>query len=230
LDYKEKVVFFGLNGSADICAKNIELSGLSSDFDCFLKDKFISRFHLALGGKHNISNALAVIGLGLELGIDLGHIRRTLEGYKGAGRRLEIKFKSEKYLVLDDYAHHPSEIKATLAAVADLKASRKIVVFQPHRYSRTQLLINEFAASFDQADYLIVTDIYAASEQPIDGIDGQALLKKIKESRPDKQTVYLAKEKIAEFLLGFMQAGDLVITLGAGDIVRVADALAEKLK
>jgi len=229
-DYKEKVVFFGLSEPTDICAKNIELNGLASDFDCFFKDKFISRFHLALGGRHNISNSLAVIGLGLELGIDLGHIRRTLEGYKGAGRRLEIKFKSDKYLVLDDYAHHPSEIKATLAAVANLKAKRTIVVFQPHRYSRTQLLLNEFAGSFEQADYLIITDIYAASEQPIRGVDAQALLKKIKESFPAKQAVYLSKEKITGFLLGFMQAGDLAITLGAGDIVRIADALAEKLK
>jgi len=229
-DYKGKAVFFGLNEPADIYAKNIQFNGLASDFDCFFKDKFISRFHLALGGKHNISNVLAVIGLGLELGIDLAHIRRTLEGYKGAGRRLEIKFKSDKYLVLDDYAHHPSEIKATLTAVANLKSNRKIVVFQPHRYSRTKLLLNEFAVSFDQADYLIITDIYAASENPIEGIDARALLKRIKESHPDKQAVYLAKEKITEFLPGFMRTGDLVITLGAGDIVRVADALAEKLK
>jgi len=229
-DYKGKVVFFGLNGPADICAKNIQFNGLASDFDCFFKDKFVCRFHLALGGRHNISNALAVIGLGLELGIDLTHIRRTLEGYKGAGRRLEIKFKNDKYLVLDDYAHHPSEIKATLTAVSNLKAKRKIVVFQPHRYSRTKLLLNEFAASFDQADYLIITDIYAASEQPIDGVDSQSLLKKIKESYPDKQAVYLAKEEIAGILADFIQAEDLVITLGAGDIVRVADALAEKLK
>jgi len=229
-NYKGKVVFFGLNEPADICAKNIELSGLTSDFDCFFKNKLISRFHLALGGRHNISNALAVIALGLELGIDLAYIRRTLEGYKGAGRRLEIKFKSDKYLVLDDYAHHPSEIKATLAAVTNLISKRKIVVFQPHRYSRTQLLLNEFAVSFDQADYLIITDIYAASEQPIEGIDAGVLLNKIKEYRPNKQVVYLPKEKIAEFLVGFIKDGDLLITLGAGDIVRVADAMAEKLK
>jgi UDP-N-acetylmuramate--alanine ligase len=229
-DYKARIVFFGLNAPADICAKNIELNGLTSDFDCFLKDKFISRFHLALGGRHNISNALGVIGLGLELGINLSHIRRTLEGYKGAGRRLEIKFKSDKYLVIDDYAHHPTEIKATLAVVAGLKARRKIVVFQPHRYSRTQLLLNEFAGSFDQADVLIISDIYAASEQLIDGVSAQALLNKIKEIQPDKQAVYLEKEKITEFLLDFVRAGDLVITLGAGDIVRVADEFAEKLK
>ena len=229
-DYKPRVVFFGLDEPADIGAKNIELNGLSSDFDCYLKHKFISRFHLALGGRHNISNALSVIGLGLELNINLGYIRRTLEGYKGAGRRLEIKFKSAKFLVLDDYAHHPSEIKATLEAVDNLKAGRKIVVFQPHRYSRTKLLLNEFAACFERADYLIITDIYAASEQPIEGVDAQGLLKQISQHYPHKQAVYLAKEKITDFLLGFMQSGDLVITLGAGDIVRVADALAEKLK
>lgn len=229
-DYKPRVVFFGLNEPADIGAKNIELNGLSSDFDCYLKHKFISRFHLALGGRHNISNALSVIGLGLELNINLSYIRRTLEGYKGAGRRLEIKFKSAKFLVLDDYAHHPSEIKATLEAVDNLKAGRKIVVFQPHRYSRTKLLLNEFAACFERADYLIITDIYAASEQPIEGVDAQGLLKQISQHYPHKQAVYLAKEKITDFLLGFMQSGDLVITLGAGDIVRVADALAEKLK
>ncbi|MDD5505847.1 MAG: UDP-N-acetylmuramate--L-alanine ligase [Candidatus Omnitrophica bacterium] len=229
-DYKQKVVFFGLSEPADIVAKNIELSGLSSDFDCYLKHKFVSRFHLALGGRHNISNALSVIGLGLELNINLGYIRRTVEGYKGAGRRLEIKFKSAKFLVLDDYAHHPSEIKATLEAVDNLKAGRKIVVFQPHRYSRTKLLLNEFAACFERADYLIITDIYAASEQPIEGIDARRLLKQVSQHYPDKQAVYLAKEEITDFLLSFMQSGDLVITLGAGDIVRVADALAEKLK
>jgi len=228
--YKKRVVFFGLDSPADVYAKNIELNGLTSDFDCFFGNKFVSRFHLALGGRHNISNALSVIALGLELGIDLGHMRRTLEGYKGAGRRLEIKFKNDKYLVLDDYAHHPSEIRATLAAIANLKAGRKIVIFQPHRYSRTKLLLNEFAASFDQADYLIITDIYAAAEQALDGIDARLLLEKIKEARPDQEAVYLAKEKIDDFLLSFVRAGDLIITLGAGDIVRVADALAEKLK
>lgn len=228
--YRQRVVSFGLGQEADIYAKNIELSGLSSDFDCYLKDKFISRFHLALGGRHNISNALAVIGLGLELGIGLKFMLRTLEGYKGAGRRLEIKFKSDKYLLLDDYAHHPSEIRATLEAIANLGPRRKVVIFQPHRYSRTRLLMDEFSACFEQADYLIVTDIYAASENPIEGVDGAALLNRIKECCPDKQAVYMPKEKITDFLLGFIRPFDLVITLGAGDIVRVADALAEKLK
>ncbi|MCX5668821.1 MAG: UDP-N-acetylmuramate--L-alanine ligase [Candidatus Omnitrophica bacterium] len=229
-DYEGKCVFFGLGSSADIYAKTIEFNGLSSDFDCYFKDKFISHFHLALGGRHNISNALAVIGLGLELGIDIKHIRGSLEKYKGAGRRLEIKFQSDKYLIIDDYAHHPTEIIATLAAVANLKVKRKIVVFQPHRYTRTQLLLNEFAKSFRQADYLIITDIYAASEQPIEGVNARELLNKIKEFDPEKQVLYLAKEDILPHLLGMIRDGDLVITLGAGDIVRVSDALAQELK
>ena len=229
-DYSGKHLFFGLNGCADIYAKNILFTGLASDFDAYFKNKFISRFHLALGGRHNVSNSLAVIGLGLELGIDLGCIRRTLEGYKGAGRRLEIKFKNNLYLVIDDYAHHPSEIKATLAATANLAVKRRIVVFQPHRYTRTQLLLDEFSRSFDQADYLIITDIYAASEQPLEGVNAQELLKKIKEYAPGKEALYLAKDDIVKHLLGIMQAGDLVISLGAGDIVRVTDALVAELK
>ena len=229
-DYEGKRVFFGLSGSADIYAKAIVFNGLRSNFDCYFKDKFISHFHLALGGRHNILNALAVISLGLELGIDLKHIRSSLEGYKGAGRRLEIKFQSDKYLFIDDYAHHPTEIVATLAAVANLKVKRKIVVFQPHRYTRTQLLLNDFAKSFAQADYLIITDIYAASEQPIAGVNARELLNKIKEFDPKKEVLYLMKENILAHILGMIREGDLVITLGAGDILRVADALAKEFK
>ncbi|HNW39246.1 MAG TPA: UDP-N-acetylmuramate--L-alanine ligase [Candidatus Omnitrophota bacterium] len=228
--YKGRKVFFGLNSSADIYAKNIMFDQLLSDFDVYFNNKFISRFHLALGGKHNISNALSVIALGIELGIDLKHIRSSLQGYKGAGRRLEVKFRNDQYLVIDDYAHHPSEIKATLSAAANLKVQRKVVVFQPHRYSRTQLLLNDFAGAFDQADYLIITDIYAASEQPIPGVDAQGLLNKIKQACPQKEVIYLPKEKILSHILGILREGDLIMTLGAGDIVKVSDALAQELK
>lgn len=229
-DYEGKRIFFGLDSAADIYAKNILFKGLHSDFDCYFKDKFIAHFNLALGGKHNISNSLAVISLGLELGIDLKHIRSSLENYKGAGRRLEVKFRSDKYLIIDDYAHHPTEIRATLAAVANLKIKRKIAVFQPHRYTRTQLLLEDFAKSFTQADYLIITDIYAASEQPIEGVNAGSLLNKIKEFYPQKEVLYLAKENILAHILGMLKDGDLVITLGAGDILKVSDALAQELK
>jgi len=229
-NYKARHLFFGLNSNADIFAKNIYFDGLSSKFDCYLKNKFVANFSLSLGGEHNILNSLGVIVLGLELGIDLACISKTLQNYKGVGRRLEIKFKDDKYLVIDDYAHHPSEIKATLKAVANLKAKRKFIIFQPHRYSRTSLLLNEFATSFDQADYLIITDIYAASEQPREGVNAQELVKKLKEYNPNKEVLYLNKEDIAEHILAIIKPGDLIITLGAGDIVKVSDVLAKKLK
>ncbi len=229
-DYKNRYVLFGLKEDADIYPKNIELKGLTSEFDCFFRNKFIATFQLSLGGEHNISNCLAVIALGLELGIDLEVIKRALLYYKGARRRLEIKFTNTNYLVVDDYAHHPTEIKATLAVVGSLKHNRIIAVFQPHRYSRTKLLMDDFAASFDLADYLLITDIYPAGEPPLEGINGRALFNKIKQHSPGKEINFLQKEEIVAHILKIMKPGDLIITLSAGDIGKVCDELVGKLK
>jgi UDP-N-acetylmuramate--alanine ligase len=227
---KKRYVLFGLKRPADIYPENIKIEGLSSQFDCFYKGKFIERFHLALGGMHNISNALSVIALGLELGIDLSFIKKTLLDYKGTHRRLDIKFNNNGSLVIDDYAHHPTEIRATLAAARNLKSDRLIVIFQPHRYSRTKLLMEEFGKSFDSADYVIITDIYAASETPLEGVTAQGICDKIKEHSPNKKVLFLPKEDIVGRVLEIMKPGDLVITLGAGDITKVSDELAEKIK
>jgi len=229
-NYKNKYVLFGLEVGAHIYPKNIRIKGLSSEFDCFYKNKFIDRFYLILGGRHNISNALSVIALGLELGIDLKFIKDTLKHYRGAKRRLEIKFDDKNYLIIDDYAHHPTEIKATLSALKNLKFNRLIAVFQPHRYTRTKLLSEEFGKSFDLADYIIVTDIYPAGEQPQEGVSGKLIYDKIKERLPDKQIYFLPKEEIAPHILKIIKPYDLLITLGAGDIVRICDELVEKFK
>ena len=228
--YKNRYVLFGLKEEAAIHPKNITFNNLTSEFDCFYNNKFVDRFCLALGGEHNISNALSVIGLGLELGIDSGIIKKTLAGYKGAGRRLEIKFNEKGLMVIDDYAHHPTEIKATLSAVRNLKQNRIIAIFQPHRYSRTRLLLDDFSRSFDAADYLVITDIYPASELPLEGVNSISLCDRIKERTPDKKVNFLPKEEIVEHILGIIKPGDLVITLGAGDIVKVCDELVERLK
>ena len=228
--YKEKCVLFGLNPSADIYPKNIKISGLSCEFDCFYRGKLVDRFYLALGGLHNVSNALSVIALGLELGIDKEVIKKTLREYKGAKRRLELRFESQDYLIIDDYAHHPTEIKATLIAIAGLERKRIIAVFQPHRYSRTNLLLEEFGRSFDIADYIVVTDIYPASELPIAGIDAKAVCEKIKKYNPAKEIVYLPKDEIAAYILKMIRPGDLVIILGAGDIVKISDELVSGIK
>ncbi len=229
-NYKNKYVLFGLKSGAHIYPKNIRIKGLSSEFDCFYKNKFINRFYLALGGRHNISNALSVIALGLELGIDLKFIKDTLSNYKGAKRRLEIKFDKDDYLLIDDYAHHPTEIKATLSALKNLKFNRLIAVFQPHRYTRTKLLSEEFGKSFDLADYIIVTDIYPAGERPQEGVSGKLIYDKIKERLPDKQIYFLPKEEIAAHILKIIKPHDLLVTLGAGDIVKICDELVEKFK
>ncbi len=225
-----RFVTFGLKESAHIYPKNIRLGGLTAEFDCYYKNKFVERFNIALGGLHNICNALSVIALGLELGIDLIHIKNALLNYKGAGRRLEVKLDLAGYLIIDDYAHHPTELKATLSAVKNLKAQRVIAVFQPHRYSRTKLLLDEFGESFDNADYVIVTDIYSAGEPPIEGVSGINIYEKIKKRSPDKKVIFLPKDELVPHLLKIVQSGDLVLTLGAGDIVRIGDELVEKIK
>lgn len=228
--YTGRNVFFGLNKGPGFYADNIKIEGLSSAFDCFFQNRFVDRFKLSLGGRHNISNALAVIALGLELKIGIDVIKAALVGYKGAGRRLEEKIKNDRYSVFDDYAHHPTEIKATLSAVKNLSFDRLIAIFQPHRFSRTQLLLDEFGGSFEAADIVIITDIYPASEQPIPGITGMRIYDKIKERSPDKNVVFLAKEDIIEYVLKNIQPRDLIITLGAGDITGICDELVQRLK
>lgn len=229
-DYKNKYVMFGLKEGAHIYPKNISVKGLTSEFDCFYKDKFIDRFYLALAGGHNISNALSVIALGLELGIDLKVIKRTLQHYQGAKRRLETKFKNNDYLLIDDYAHHPAEIRATLSALRNLSFNRLVAIFQPHRYTRTKLLLDEFSRSFDLADYIIITDIYPAGEEPQEGINARLISDKIKEHSPNKEVIFLPKEKIARHILESIKPQDLVVTLGAGDIVKTCDELAKELE
>ncbi|KPK97999.1 MAG: hypothetical protein AMJ95_06370 [Omnitrophica WOR_2 bacterium SM23_72] len=228
--YKGRSVLFGLHPSAHIYPENIKRKGLRSEFDCFSGGRFLDTFELALGGTHNISNALSVIALGLELEIPLKLIRRALKEFKGACRRLETKFEDSDYLLIDDYAHHPTEIRATLEAVQGLGRSRIIVIFQPHRYSRTQLLLDEFAKCFDLADMVILTDIYPASEPPIPGISSQCILDKIKQHAPEKKVFLWSKEQIAQEILKWLRPKDLVLTLGAGDIARLSDSLSERLQ
>ncbi|MFH1269773.1 MAG: UDP-N-acetylmuramate--L-alanine ligase [Candidatus Omnitrophota bacterium] len=229
-DYKNKYVLFGLKDGSHIYPRNVLIKGLSSEFDCFYKDKFIDRFYLALGGEHNISNALAVIALGLELGIGIKFIKETLKDYRGTKRRLEIKFVDKDYLLIDDYAHHPTEIKATLDALRGFQFNRLIAVFQPHRYTRTKLLFEEFGRSFDLADYIIITDIYPAGERPQKGVSAGLIYDKVKECLPDKEVYLLPKKKIAAHILKIIKPHDVLITLGAGDIVKVCDELAEEFK
>lgn len=262
--YKKRYITFGLNRNCDIRAGEFIQDGFVSQFNCFYHGKLIGKFRLNLAGPHNVSNALSVIALGLELGIDKKIIYRSLSSFQGTERRFQIKAKSDRYLIIDDYAHHPTEIKATLTAarclldnnraqsnfakhrqvppemsfslidkVGSLRAQGKkyrriIAVFQPHRYSRTKLLLDEFVDSFRQADYLIITDIYTAHEAPIQGITAKTLYDKIRDTGR-KNIEYLAKDKIVNRILDIAASKDLIITLGAGDIGKLTDELSYRL-
>ncbi|MBN1913430.1 MAG: UDP-N-acetylmuramate--L-alanine ligase [Candidatus Omnitrophica bacterium] len=230
LGYKGEYLFFGLDQGAHVYADKISFNGLTSEFDCYFEKKCLGRFCLSLGGRHNISNALSVVALGVKLGISIDLIKKALVDYKGACRRLDLKYEGRGYTVVDDYAHHPSEIKASLSAIRDLKPQRLLVVFQPHRYSRTKLLLSEFAKCFDAADVLVITDIYAASESASEGISAESIVLQIKSGFPEKDVRYLKKEKVVAYLIDNVHKGDIIAVLGAGDISGVSDELAQILK
>jgi len=227
--YKKRFILFGLSKDAHIYASDIKLEALRSSFSCFYNNKLVGPFALSLGGTHNIVNALSVIALGLDLGVGLENIKKALLTYKGAKRRLEIKLDGEEVMILDDYAHHPTEIKATLLALKNLDRRRIIAVFQPHRYSRTKLLMNEFGRSFGSVDAVIVTDIYPAGEKPIENITALSIVDSLK-NNGHPNVSYMPKEVIVEHLLKIAKPKDLIITLGAGDITKISDELAQKFK
>lgn len=228
--YDGRSMTFGLTDAADVCARNIVMEGLISEFDCHCAGAYLGRFRLSLGGAHNVSNSLAVIAVGLQLGIGSDVIARVLGSFKGVSRRLEIKSAGECATFIDDYAHHPTEIRATLAAVRRFSAGRIIAVFQPHRYSRTKFLMDEFGRCFSDADIVIVTDIYAASELPIEGVTGESVYAAIREYGRGKEASYIPREELVPRILEIIRQGDVVITLGAGDIVRTEEAIIEELR
>jgi UDP-N-acetylmuramate--alanine ligase len=181
-------------------------------------------------GVHNISNSLAAIAVARELDIELETIRKALREFSGVQRRFQIKGEVGGVIVVDDYGHHPTEIKATLAAAATGMERRVVVLFQPHRYTRTQHLLEEFFTAFNQADKLIIMDIYAAGEKPIPGVSGQALYEGIKKFGHKDVTFLPERDKIVEHLASVLKKGDLMITLGAGDVWKLGEQVLEKLQ
>jgi UDP-N-acetylmuramate--alanine ligase len=179
---------------------------------------------------HNVYNALAAICVGLELKLSFEEIKNGLQTYAGVQRRMQQKGEIAGITVVDDYGHHPTEIRATLGAIKDAWPDKRLVVlFQPHRYSRTKGLFKEFQTCFHKADYLIMTDIYAASETPIPGVSGESLLEATKK-HGQKHTHFIKNvETMADELLPMLKENDLVLTLGAGNIVRVGEDLLAKL-
>ncbi|MGC9188310.1 MAG: UDP-N-acetylmuramate--L-alanine ligase [Sulfurihydrogenibium sp.] len=222
---ERKVIKFGLSEEAEIRGKNLQVIDGRYKFTV----EGFGDIHLSVPGIHNVYNALATIAICQELGVPFCVIKESLETFQNAKRRFEIKYKDD-VLVIDDYAHHPTEIKATLSAARDMYPDRRIVtVFQPHRYSRVHSLFNEFVNSFDIPDIVIITDIYSAGENPIDGISGETLTEKIREKR---NNVFFVRdiEEAESLVKSILKSGDVVLTLGAGNITVLSDNLSKYLK
>jgi UDP-N-acetylmuramate--alanine ligase len=181
-------------------------------------------------GVHNVSNALAAIAIGVELDVPVDLIRKALAAFTGVERRFHLRGEAGGIMVVDDYGHHPTEIKATLSAAKQGWGDRRLVVlFQPHRYSRTRDLLEEFVQAFKDADQLFVTEIYAASEQPIPGVSGAKLAEAIRAAGHPAVTFVERKDQLIDQVLPHLKPGDLVLTLGAGDIWKSGTGLLAKL-
>ncbi len=221
---------FGQNAQAELQARQVTFEGTKSFFKVFFKGDLLGDIVLNLSGKHNVSNALAAISAGIELKVPFGKIKNALEKIEGVRRRLEIKGEKKGIIVMDDYGHHPTEIKITLEAVrASWPDKRLVVIFQPHRYTRTKALFDDFTRSFYNTDVLIVLPIYAASEKKIDDIDSAKLCEGIKEH--GHRSVLFAPDfgKALSIVIRMVKKGDLVLTLGAGDVVSLGEQLVERL-
>ncbi len=219
---------YGISPDAELRAKMIRREFMAVSFEAVLKGESLGRFRVPVAGNHNVLNSLAAVAVGMELQISPEVIREALEAFEGIQRRLELKGEERGVFVYDDYGHHPTEIQATLKAAREsVKDGKLIVVFQPHRYSRTCELMQDFAHSFGHADLLVMLDIYSAGEAPIEGITTQALMELI-----GKKDVFHAKSKkeAVELLAEKVRKGDMVLTLGAGDVYRVGERLLKTLK
>lgn len=226
-----RCVTYGLQDGADYVAVDLRLDQLHPTFTVVHQGEALGEVRIGVPGRHNILNALAVAALGVEEGLPFKAIQEGLVRFHGVGRRFEVLGDRRDILVIDDYAHHPTEVAATLAAARRSLGRYTTVVFQPHLYSRTQLLMDDFARSFDDANRVIITDIYGAREQPIEGITGELLAQRIHETEREKQVEYHPdREALLEMLVREARPGDLIMTMGAGDIRELGERVAQALK
>lgn len=224
---RKRKITYGFTAQADLYAQQIRAENGREKFMVCLGDNVVlGEIDLALPGKHNVYNALAAICVGLELDIPFQVISAALSSFQGVQRRMQLKGTGKGVTVLDDYGHHPTEIRATLSAIKESWPEKRLVVlFQPHRYSRTLALLSEFRTCFHMADFLVMTEIYAASEQPDEKISGEILLDEVRK-HGQRETRFVARvDDLAEALLPELKEEDIVLTLGAGNIVMAGEEL-----
>ncbi len=222
-------ISYAVNHSADYMAKNIHTNGAGTSFDVYHHEEKMGTIVLNIPGKHNVANALAAIAVGDKAGLGIEEMAEGLRCFNGAKRRFQTKGRVKDVWIVDDYAHHPTEISTTLTAARQTKPNRLICAFQPHRYTRTQFLRKEYGSCFEAADLLVLTDVYSAGEKPIPGINGEVIKEEV-EKQTGKEAIYIANRKdIAGYLEGVVRPGDLVMSMGAGDIYRTGEELVDLL-
>ncbi len=228
---EKRIITYGLTPQAQIRAVDIQMNQFTSTFTVTNDGKKLGVITLNSPGDHNVNNALAAVATGIELSIDFKLIKAGLERFSGVFRRFQRKAEEQGIMVIDDYAHHPTEVQATLSAAHKGWPDRRLVaVFQPHLYSRTQDLYKEFGLSFFDAEVLLITDVYPSREKPIEGVTGK-LIADTAEQYGHKKVMYVEnKEEVTEKLKAITRAGDIVITMGAGDIYKFGEAFANDLK
>lgn len=230
-DCKLPLIAYAINNHrADYILKNVHLNPKGSWGEVFYHGHSLGLLELTIPGQHNLLNALAALAAALWIGLDFERVTLALRRFLGVGRRFQLLGEVKGIKVIDDYAHHPSEIKATLQAARQIRPQRIISVFQPHRYTRTLFLSERFGSAFKQSDLIIISDIYSAGEACLNGVNAQLIVKAILR-QGNKEVKYIAdKKEIVPYLTRVIKPGDLVMTIGAGDIWMVGEALVKKLR
>ncbi len=228
---ERRIVTYGFSPQATVSARDVVVGPTASTFTPLAAGTALGSIRLGVPGAHNVLNALAAVAVGLDLGVPFAAIEAGLGSFTGVDRRFQVRGEARGVTVIDDYGHHPTEIKATLEALRTRAGARRtVVLFQPHRYTRTRHLWDEFCRSFHQADVLLLTDVYAASEEPIEGATSEALARAIAE-RGHRQVAYAGDLRAAtERLAAEVRDGDVVLTLGAGSVWLAGDELLKRLK
>lgn len=228
-DVKKRLVTYGLSSQADFQASAIEHKAERTSFTVLYRGEELGRLNISMPGQHNVLNALAAVAVGMELDMPFSSIAEGFEDFGGVGRRFQIKGEPSGVMIVDDYGHHPVEIKATLAAARSGWDRRLVAVFQPHRFSRTEALFDDFVTAFYQADHIAVMDVYAAGEEPIPEVSAEKLADGIC-GHGHKSCCYTGDaEATIEHLQAVLQPGDIVITLGAGNVWQVGEDLLKLL-
>jgi UDP-N-acetylmuramate--alanine ligase len=229
LTFKKRFITYGFCSEAELRAEDVRVSGLQTSFKALFNKSLLGDVKLKVPGRHNAQNALASFAVGMELGMSFECIKDGLSEFRGIDRRLQVKGESQGVLVMDDYGHHPEEIRATLRALRESFSKRLIVIFQPHRYTRTSLLFDDFVSVLSEPDMVLILDIYSAGEMPIEGVSSEKLAQAMKGKGYNNVLYIKEPDEATHRILGMLKFGDLVLTLGAGDVWKLGEKIVKEI-